>query len=58
MKAIIYDKYTKPELLELQEVCDQLTGRAGERQVEGAAVGLVQAEHGVMNGSAVAVLEV
>lgn len=45
-------------LLELQEVCDQLTGQAGERQVEGAAVGLVQAEHGVMNGSAVAVLEV
>jgi acetyl-CoA C-acetyltransferase len=44
-------------LLELQEICEQLTGRAGERQVEGATVGLVQAEHGVMNGSAVAVLE-
>jgi acetyl-CoA acetyltransferase len=45
-------------LLEVQEVCDQLTGNAGDRQVEGATIGLVQAEHGVMNGSAVAVLEV
>jgi acetyl-CoA C-acetyltransferase len=45
-------------LLELQEVCEQLTQGAGDRQVESAAVGLVQAEHGVMNGSAVAVLEV
>ncbi len=45
-------------LLELQEVCEQLTQGAGERQVQAAAVGLVQAEHGVMNGSAVAVLEV
>ena len=45
-------------LLEMQEVCQQLTGDAGERQVAGAAIGLVQAEHGVMNGSAVAVLEI
>jgi len=45
-------------LLELQEVCEQLAGEAGERQVAGAAVGLVQAEHGAMNGSAVAILEV
>jgi acetyl-CoA acetyltransferase len=45
-------------LLELQEVCEQLTQNAGERQVEAATVGLVQAEHGVMNGSAVAILEV
>jgi acetyl-CoA C-acetyltransferase len=44
-------------LLELQEVCDQLTGAVGERQVGGATVGLVQAEHGVMNGSAVAIVE-
>jgi acetyl-CoA C-acetyltransferase len=44
-------------LLELQEVFEQLTESAGERQVEGARVGLVQAEHGVMNGSAVALLE-
>lgn len=45
-------------LLEVQEVCEQLTGNAGERQVEAPSVALVQAEHGVMNGSAVAVLEV
>jgi acetyl-CoA C-acetyltransferase len=45
-------------LLELQEVCEQLRGTAGERQVDGAQVGLVQAEHGVMNGSVVGVLEV
>jgi acetyl-CoA acetyltransferase len=45
-------------LLEMQEICIQLSQAAGERQVERAAVGLVQAEHGVMNGSAVAVLEV
>jgi acetyl-CoA acetyltransferase len=45
-------------LLELQEVCQQLSGEAGERQVVDASVGLVQAEHGVMNGSVVAVLEV
>lgn len=44
-------------LLELQEVFEQLRGEAGDRQVEGAAVGLVQAEHGVMNGSIVAILE-
>ncbi len=44
-------------LLELQEVCEQLTGEAEGRQVKDAAVGLVQAEHGAMNGSAVAILE-
>jgi acetyl-CoA acetyltransferase len=44
-------------LLELQEVCEQLAGEAGERQVEDAAIGLVQAEHGAMNGSAVAIVE-
>ena len=44
-------------LLELEEVYEQLTGRAGERQVKDASVALVQAEHGVMNGTAVAVLE-
>ena len=37
-------------LLELQEVCEQLTGEAAARQVNDAAVGLVQAEHGAMNG--------
>jgi acetyl-CoA C-acetyltransferase len=45
-------------LLELQEICEQLTGAAGDRQVASASIGLVQAEHGVMNGSAVALLEV
>ncbi len=45
-------------LLELEEVYEQLTGKAGERQVRDASVGLVQAEHGVMNGSVVAILEV
>jgi acetyl-CoA C-acetyltransferase len=44
-------------LLELQEVCEQLAGDAQGRQVDGAAIGLVQAEHGAMNGSAVAILE-
>jgi acetyl-CoA C-acetyltransferase len=44
-------------LLELEEIYEQLTGQAGERQVRNASVGLVQAEHGVMNGTVVAVLE-
>jgi acetyl-CoA acetyltransferase len=44
-------------LLEVGEILDQLRGRAGERQVAGASTGLVQAEHGMMNGAAVAVLE-
>jgi acetyl-CoA acetyltransferase len=44
-------------LLELEEIYEQLTGVAGERQVPDASVGLVQAEHGAMNGTAVAVLE-
>jgi hypothetical protein len=39
------------------EILDQLRGAAGDRQVSGAAVGLVQAEHGMMNGTTVAVLE-
>jgi acetyl-CoA C-acetyltransferase len=44
-------------LLELEEIYEQLTESAGERQVADASVGLVQAEHGVMNGTVVAVLE-
>jgi acetyl-CoA C-acetyltransferase len=44
-------------LLEVGEIFDQLLGEAGARQVGGASVGLVQAEHGMMNGSAVALLE-
>ena len=41
----------------LGEIFEHSTGRAGERQIQDAAVGLVQAEHGMMNGAAVAVLE-
>jgi acetyl-CoA acetyltransferase len=44
-------------LLMLGEVFEHLTGRAGERQARDAAIGLVQAEHGMMNGAAVALLE-
>lgn len=44
-------------LLQLGEIYDQLLDAAGERQVAGASIGLVQAEHGVLNGCAVAVLE-
>jgi acetyl-CoA C-acetyltransferase len=44
-------------LLMLGEVFHQLAGAAGERQVREAQVGLVEAEHGMMNGAAVAVLE-
>jgi hypothetical protein len=44
-------------LLELGEIFDQLMENAGERQVSGASVGLVQAEHGMMNGTGIAVLE-
>ncbi len=45
-------------LLMLAEIGRQLTGRAGKRQVRSAKVGLVQCEHGMMNGGAVCVLEV
>lgn len=44
-------------LYEIEELFLQLTGRAGDRQVPGAAVGVAQGEHGAMNGAAVAVLE-
>jgi acetyl-CoA C-acetyltransferase len=44
-------------LLEVGEIFDQLLGEAGARQVGGASIGLVQAEHGMMNGSAMALLE-
>lgn len=44
-------------LLMIGELYEQLGGLAGDRQVPGAGVGLVQAEHGMMNGAAVAVLE-
>ncbi|MFH1150884.1 MAG: thiolase family protein [Actinomycetota bacterium] len=45
-------------LLEVFEVVKQLRGEAGERQVPGAERGLVHAEHGMVNGSAVMILEV
>jgi acetyl-CoA acetyltransferase len=44
-------------LLMVGEILEQLTGMANGRQVADAQIGLVQAEHGVMNGAAVAVLE-
>lgn len=44
-------------LLEVVEIVWQLRGEAGERQVKDPKVGLAQAEHGVMDGSAVVVLE-
>jgi acetyl-CoA acetyltransferase len=44
-------------LLSTVEVVEQLRGAAGERQVDGARVGLVHAEHGLCNGSVVIVLE-
>jgi acetyl-CoA acetyltransferase len=44
-------------LFEVFEVTSQLRGEAGERQVPGAGRGLVQAEHGMINGSIVIVME-
>lgn len=48
--------YATP-LYETVEVALQLRGRAGDRQVEGARVGLAHAEHGMVNGSVVVILE-
>lgn len=44
-------------LYELAEVVRQLRGEAGERQVKDANVGLVQSEHGMLNGAVVMLLE-
>lgn len=44
-------------LYELAEVVRQLRGQAGERQVKDASVGLVQSEHGMLNGAVVMLLE-
>jgi acetyl-CoA C-acetyltransferase/acetyl-CoA acyltransferase len=44
-------------LLMVGEILEQLTGAANGRQVPDAEVGLVQTEHGVMNGATVAVFE-
>jgi len=44
-------------MMELVEVVEQLRGEAGERQVKNARVGLVHAEHGMLNGSIILILE-
>jgi acetyl-CoA C-acetyltransferase len=44
-------------LLETYEIAQQLRGGAGERQVANAALALVHAEHGMLNGSAIAIWE-
>jgi len=44
-------------LFEVFEIVTQLRGEAGGRQVPGARRGLVQAEHGMINGSAVLIME-
>ena len=43
--------------IELAEIVSQLRGEAGPRQVKGANVGLIQAEHGMLNGCMVMILE-
>jgi len=48
---------TVTPILETIEIAAQLAGRAGVRQAKGARVGVVQAEHGMDNGSMVLVLE-
>ncbi len=47
--------YVTP-LAELFEITLQLRGEAGPRQVRGAEIGLVQAEHGMVNGASVTLL--
>ncbi len=44
-------------LYELAEVTRQLRGECGARQVQDANVGLVQSEHGMLNGAVVMLLE-
>jgi acetyl-CoA acetyltransferase len=44
-------------LYELVEVVRQLRGDASERQVSGPEVGLIQSEHGMLNGAMVMLLE-
>ena len=48
---------TATPLLEAGEIVLQLRKEAGERQVSGARRGLVHAEHGMLNGSMVFILE-
>jgi acetyl-CoA C-acetyltransferase len=47
--------YVTP-LAEIAEITTQLRGAAGPRQVKGAEIGLVHAEHGMINGSTIAIL--
>lgn len=44
-------------LYELVEIVRQLRGEADERQVSGPGVGLIQSEHGMLNGAVVMLLE-
>jgi len=48
--------YVTP-LAEIYEIVTQLRGEAGRRQVQDAEIGLVHAEHGMMNGNMVAVIK-
>lgn len=48
--------YVTP-LLETIEIVMHLRGEAGERQVKNAEIGLVQSEHGVVNGAMVVILK-
>jgi benzoylsuccinyl-CoA thiolase BbsB subunit len=48
--------YVTP-LYEVIEVVEQLRGRAGDRQVKNPRWGLAHAEHGMVNGSVVAIFE-
>ncbi len=51
-----YPAGTAP-LLEVVEIVQQLRGTCGARQVKNAHIGLMHSEHGMMNGSVVAVFE-
>lgn len=44
-------------LIEFVEIVRQLRGEAGELQVKDPALGLIHAEHGMVNGSIVMILE-
>jgi acetyl-CoA acetyltransferase len=44
-------------MYEFVEIVRQLRGEAGERQVKSPGVGLIQAEHGMLNGAVVMLLE-